>query len=226
MPKIIVSYVKYVDYASTKFGRMAMYLIFLMIGTLLLGAITRNILNFPLSWTVEMAQFTITAYYILGGPYSMQMDDHVRMDLIYGLYSDKTKAKIDVFTNIFLLVYLIVLLIGSISSTQYAIEYGQRKFSQWNPSMIPIKLIMTFGIFLMILQTISTFFKDLAKSATSKLSSAELRLAMLLRLNLSSKEIASILRVTPDSVRVARYRLRKKLPINSKQELVHFLMNL
>ncbi len=70
------------------------------------------------------------------------------------------------------------------------------------------------------------FFKDLAQSATSKLSSAELRLAMLLRLNLSSKEIASILRVTPDSVRVARYRLRKKLPINSKQELVHFLMNL
>ena len=164
MPKFIISYVKYVDYTSTKFGRLSMYLIFLMIGTLLLGAITRNILNFPLSWTVEMAQFTITAYYILGGPYSMQMDDHVRMDLIYGLYSDKTKARIDVFTNIFLLVYLIVLLIGAISSTQYAIEYGQRKFSQWNPSMIPIKIIMTFGIFLMILQTISTFFKDLAKS--------------------------------------------------------------
>ena len=164
MPKIIVSYVRYVDYASTKFGRMAMYMIFIMIGTLLLGAVTRNILGIPLSWTVEMAQFTITAYYILGGPYSMQMDDHVRMDLIYGLYSDKTKAKIDVCTNIFLLVYLIVLLIGAISSTQYAIEYGQRKFSQWNPSMIPIKLIMTFGIFLMILQTFSTFFKDLAKS--------------------------------------------------------------
>ena len=95
-----------------------MYMIFIMIGTLLLGAVTRNILGIPLSWTVEMAQFTITAYYILGGPYSMQMDDHVRMDLIYGLYSDKTKAKIDVFTNIFLLVYLIVLLIGAISSTQ------------------------------------------------------------------------------------------------------------
>ena len=101
MPKIIVSYVKYVDYASTKFGRFSMYMIFIMIGTLLLGAVTRNILGIPLSWTVEMAQFTITAYYILGGPYSMQMDDHVRMDLIYGLYSDKTKAKIDVFTNIF-----------------------------------------------------------------------------------------------------------------------------
>ncbi|HIP93847.1 MAG TPA: TRAP transporter small permease subunit, partial [Leucothrix sp.] len=100
----------------------------------------------------------------LGGPYSMITHDHVRMDLIYDRYSDKTKAKIDVFTSMFLLFYLVILLIGAISSTSYAIEYGQRKFSQWNPSMIPIKLIMTFGIFLMVLQTISTFFKDLAKA--------------------------------------------------------------
>jgi len=164
MPNFIVSYIKYVDYVSTKFGRAAMYLIFLMIGTLLLGAITRNILDIPLSWTVELAQFTMTAYYILGGPYSIQMDDHVRMDLLYDRYSDKTKAKIDVFTSIFLLTYLVVLLIGAISSTSYAIEYGQRKFSEWNPSMVPIKIIMTFGIFLMILQTISTFFKDIAKA--------------------------------------------------------------
>ena len=164
MPKFITLYVKYVDYVSIKFGRAAMYLIFLMIGTLLLGTITRNVLNIPLSWTVELAQFTMAAYYILGGPYSMVTHGHVRMDLIYDRYSDKTKAKIDVFTSIFLLFYLVVLLIGAISSTSYAIEYGQRRFSQWNPSMIPIKVIMTIGIFLMVLQTISTFFKDLAKA--------------------------------------------------------------
>ena len=68
------------------------------------------------------------------------------------------------------------------------------------------------------------FIKQLSKRAISKLSSTELRLAMLLRLNLSSKEIAAILRVTPDSVRVARYRLRRKLPIEQKQELVNFML--
>ena len=68
------------------------------------------------------------------------------------------------------------------------------------------------------------FIKQLSKRATAKLSSTELRLAMLLRLNLSSKEIAAILRVTPDSVRVARYRLRRKLPIEPKQELVNFML--
>ena len=70
----------------------------------------------------------------------------------------------DSFTAIFLVVYLIVLLFGSISSTIYAVETNQRLFSMWNPSVIPIKMIMVLGILLMLLQAISTFFKDLAKS--------------------------------------------------------------
>ncbi|MFD2099880.1 tetratricopeptide repeat protein [Flagellimonas iocasae] len=70
------------------------------------------------------------------------------------------------------------------------------------------------------------FIKKLSTLSDSSLSPAELRLGMLLRLNLSSKEIASILRVTPDSVRVARHRLRKKLPIDQKDELVNFMIEL
>lgn len=164
MPKSIVLYVKYVDFVSTKFGRLAMYLVFVMIGVLLLDAITRNVIRIPLSWCVEMAQFTMTAYYIVGGAYSMQLGDHVRMDLIYDRCSEKTKAKLDVATSGCLLFYLVCLLVGSISSTIYAIETGQRKFSMWNPSMIPIKVIMVFGIVLMLLQAISMLFKDIARA--------------------------------------------------------------
>jgi len=170
MPKFVVSYVKSIDAISEFIGKIVMYSIFLMIGVLLLGAITRNILNMPLAWTVEMAQFIITGYYIVGGAYSMQLGDHVRMDLIYDRFSPRNKAKIDVATNIFLVLYLVTLLVGSISSTMYAIEYGERKFSQWNPSMIPIKITMVAGIFLMLLQSVSTFFKDLAKARGTTIS--------------------------------------------------------
>lgn len=170
MPRFVALYVRYVDSLSTRFGRLAMYGIFFMIGTLLLSAVTRNVLNIPLSWCVELAQFTMTAYYMVGGAYSMQLGDHVRMDLLYDRYSEKTKARIDTYTSVFLVFYLVCLLIGSISSTMYAIEYDQRKFSQWNPSMIPIKVIMVFGIVLMLLQSISIFFKDLAKSRGVSLS--------------------------------------------------------
>ena len=164
MPKSILLYVKYVDYASTKCGRLAMYLIFLMVGTLVLDAVTRNIINFPLHWCVEMAQFIMTAYYFLGGAYSMQLGDHVRMDLIYDNCSERNKARLDVATSACLLFYLGALLFGSISSTIYAIETGQTRFSMWNPSMIPIKFIMVFGIILMLAQAISMLFKDIAKA--------------------------------------------------------------
>ena len=170
MPKFIVTYVKVIDYLSTKAGRIAMYLIFVMIGVLLLDAVTRNIINIPLSWCIEMAQFTMAAYYIVGGPYSMQLNSHVRMDLLYSRFSLKNRARLDCFTALFLVAYLVVLLIGAISSTMYAIEYDQRKFSMWNPSMIPIKVIMVIGIALMLLQAIATFFKDLARAKGTTLS--------------------------------------------------------
>ncbi len=147
-----------------------MYAIFIMIGTLLLNAITRNVINFPLSWCVEMAQFTMTAYYMVGGAYSMQLDSHVRMDILYSRLFAQNQSKNRQFHHYFSQFYLVCLLIGSISSTMYAIEYDQRKFSEWNPSMIPIKIIMVFGISLMLLQSVSTFFKDLAKSRGIELS--------------------------------------------------------
>ncbi|WP_022729019.1 TRAP transporter small permease subunit [Fodinicurvata sediminis] len=162
MPRPIRFYVKTVDWVSHKIGLIAMYLIFLMILVLLTDAISRNIINLNIHWAIEMAQFTLAAYYIVGGAHSLQMGTHVRMDLIYGQLSDRGKAWVDVLTSGFMLFYLGILLFGSISSTIYAIETDQRNFSMWNPSMIPIKVIMVFGIVLMLLQVISTFFKDLA----------------------------------------------------------------
>ncbi len=57
-----------------------------------------------------------------------------------------------------------MLLYGGFSSTEYALYYGETSYSSWSPLMAPIKIIMTFGIALMLLQAIATFFKDLARA--------------------------------------------------------------
>ncbi len=58
------------------------------------------------------------------------------------------------------------------------------------------------------------------------LSSAEIRLCALLRLNLEPKDIASILGISLDSLRVSRYRLRKKLQLQRGTNLITFVMNI
>ena len=169
MPKFISLYVKFVDFICEKVGKFVMYWVFFMMFLLILSFVTRNIINIPLMWIIEMAQFTITAYYLLGGGYSMLTDDHVRMDLFYGKLTKKGKAKMDIFTSIFLIFFLAVLFFGSITSLIYTIETKQKLFTAWAPYVWPIKSLMLLGILLMLLQAFSTLFKDIAQLQDKKI---------------------------------------------------------
>jgi len=58
------------------------------------------------------------------------------------------------------------------------------------------------------------------------LTSNDLRLSAMLKLNLSSKEVASIMNISPESVKKARYRLRKKLQLPDESDLHSFMMTM
>lgn len=158
----IRAYVRLVDKMSDYVGYLAASLIFVMGATLLLDAVTRNVLNIPIHWAIEFTQFTLAAYYFMGGPITLKNNEHVRMDLWYANLSDRGKAKLDLFTVGCLIFYLGVMLVGSISSLTYAIETGERRFSMWNPSVIPIKALLTVCLILMLMQALSLVFKHIA----------------------------------------------------------------
>jgi len=171
MTNIIKGYVRVVDKMNYLIGRVAMFTIFIMVGVMFYSAITKTFFT-PALWTYEFAQFLMVAYFLVGGAYSIQLHGHVRMDLLYGSWSERTQNRWDSVTSLITIAYLILLLYGSIDSLIYAISYVERSYSIWRPYMRsysiwrpymwPIKLIMTLGIFLMLLQLISQFFKDLA----------------------------------------------------------------
>ena len=161
MPNAIRLFVHAVEALNRVVGRFAMYLIFAILGVLLYSSISKTFFM-PAAWTLESAQFLMVAYFLLGGAYSMQLDAHVRMDLFYCNWSPRTRAVVDVITIGFLIFYLVFLLYGGISSTQYALEYNETSYSSWSPPMAPIKILMCIGIALMLLQAIATLFKDIA----------------------------------------------------------------
>lgn len=192
MPRAILAYIRAIDAMNHAIGRMAMYLIFVLMGVLLWSSISKTFF-LPANWTLETAQFVMVAYYVLGGPYSIQLGSNVRMDLFYGDWSPKTKAWFDAFTVIFLLYYLVVLFIGAVSSTAYAlgyfgmepfgffwelftafvtggpsaaaeeIGYLERSPTAWRPILWPVKVTLCIGVFLMILQASAEFFRDIAR---------------------------------------------------------------
>ncbi|OJJ16144.1 hypothetical protein BKI52_35855 [marine bacterium AO1-C] len=69
------------------------------------------------------------------------------------------------------------------------------------------------------------FFEKL-KATYPDLTSTEIRLCALLKLNLNSKDIATIMGISQDSLRIARYRLRKKLQLPKGSNLISFILNI
>lgn len=192
MPRVILLYIRAIEALNRAIGRMAMYLIFVLIGVLLWSSASKVFMA-PSLWTLETAQFVMVAYFVLGGPYSIQLDANVRMDLFYGSWSPKTKALVDAFTVFFLLYYLGVLLYGGLISLSYSLGYfGEEPFSfllgiswtlltqgpstaseslgflersstAWRPFMWPIKTLICLGVFLMVLQSLAELFKDIGR---------------------------------------------------------------
>lgn len=69
------------------------------------------------------------------------------------------------------------------------------------------------------------FFENI-KQYSNELTSGDMRLIALLRINLSSEDIATLLGISTDSLRVSRYRLRKKLNIGQGDNLTAFIQSL
>lgn len=192
MPKIALTYIRWIDAVNRFVGRIAMYLIFVLVGVMVWSSMSKTFFT-PSLWTLETAQFVMVAYYILGGPYSIQLGSNVRMDLFYGGWSVKTKAWMDALTVFFLMYYLAVLLYGAVGSTAYSVGYfGNEPFTffwqllvsfvtggidgardmigflersptAWRPLMWPVKSMMCVGVILMLLQTIAELLRDIGR---------------------------------------------------------------
>ena len=103
MPKPIRLYVRYIDAFNGWVGRFAMQLIFVLAAVLLYATGSRLFLGVPVNWALEMSQFLLSAYYLLGGAYSLQLNADVGMDLLYGPLSPRRRATTDAVTRLFVI---------------------------------------------------------------------------------------------------------------------------
>ena len=194
MPRPFVAYVRWVDAMNYRIGRVVMYGIFAMVGVLLWSSISKTFF-LPSRWTLEVAQFALVAYYLIGGPYSIQLAANVRMDLFYSSWTTRQKAWVDVVTIGFLIFYLAVMIYGAVGSTAYSLGHFkdapftffgdliqtlftagpdaaakklgfiERSPTAWRPYLWPVKVIALVGLFLMLLQAFSELIKDIASLA-------------------------------------------------------------
>ena len=157
---------KVIDRLSEWSGKIASYLVLVMMVTLIYEVIVRVILGNPTLWGYETAGMLFGAYCILVGAYTHRYDGHVRMDVIYGAWSKRTKAGVDTITSFLTGVFLAVFLWLSIRNALESWSMMEYSGSAWGPPIYPLKTVICIGVLLLLLQAIVHFIRNVLTALT------------------------------------------------------------
>jgi TRAP-type mannitol/chloroaromatic compound transport system permease small subunit len=98
--------------------------------------------------------------YLLGGGYALLHRRHVTVDVVYARFSARTRAKLDVVTLVFFVLYLGTLIWAGFVWGWDSIKIGETTGSPWNPPIWPVKLAIPIAAVLVLLQGIANVVRD------------------------------------------------------------------
>jgi len=152
-----------IDTISEYTGLGAIWLSIALILVLTYETTVRYVFNAPTQWAFETSYMIGASMAVLGWAYTHKHHGHIRVDVFYTRFSPRGRAIIDVVISIlFLFPLLTVLIYGSYSSLQFAIQMNEKLAeSSFRPPAAPIKAVIFVGICLFALQTIAEFIRDL-----------------------------------------------------------------
>jgi len=116
----------------------------------------------PVVWGLELSLWLLIATYFISGAYATMLHAHIRLDALYMRWSPRGKAIIDVVVTGPLLFIVCGVLIWQGGKWAWeAIVTGEHTYSLWAAPYWPVKTIIPIGAFLVFIQGIAEFIRDL-----------------------------------------------------------------
>jgi len=123
--------------------------------------VARTVFGAPTSWGNETTIYLSAMAYLLAGGYALLHRRHVRIDVIYEALSPRMRARLDAFTFVFFVAYMLTLIgYGGIDAWN-SFSIGETTSTPWNPVIWPVKAAIPAAGLLLLLQGISNLIRDL-----------------------------------------------------------------
>jgi TRAP-type mannitol/chloroaromatic compound transport system permease small subunit len=152
-----------VDRISLFFARVAAWLVLLSCLISAGNAASRYLFSLSSNAWLEIQWQMFAGMFLLGAPYVLQKNEHVRVDLLYGARSPRAKLWTDVFGIVLFLApsTLVVLFFGwSFFTNSFAT--GEMSSNAGGLPLWPVKLLLPLGFFLVLLQGLAELVKRVA----------------------------------------------------------------
>ncbi len=144
-----------VDRASTRLGQTFAWLIVALTCLIAWEVFSRYVLNSPHDWALDAQIQMYGTLFMLAGAYTLAKNGHVRGDVLYGFFEQRTQAWVD------LILYVLFFLPGIVALTwagwtfaQESIAIRESTFSATPLPLYPFKFMIPVAGFMLLLQGI------------------------------------------------------------------------
>ncbi len=147
---------RYVAYVAA-----ALVLVSCMISAV--NAMMRYLFSISSNAWLEIQWQMFAGIFLLGAAYVLQKNEHVRVDLLYAMYSDRGRLWLDILGILFFLFPATILIAWmGFGFFWTAFESGERSSNAGGLILWPVKLLMPVGFTLLALQGLSELIKRIA----------------------------------------------------------------
>lgn len=149
-----------IDAVSAWSGKIFSFLTVVVVGVITFEVIMRYVFHAPTRWGHETMTYLSGILYMMGGAYTLYLQRHARVDVVYERFSPRIRAIMDLVTfPAFFLFCGVLLWVGAEYFWASAV-IRETTPSGWAPPIYPIKLFIPLGGFLILLQGLAKFIRD------------------------------------------------------------------
>jgi TRAP-type mannitol/chloroaromatic compound transport system permease small subunit len=159
----LVSIARAIDRFTEFVGKSVMWLILVAVLVSAINAIIRKLFNISSNSWLELQWYLFGAAFLGAAAYTLQQNEHIRIDIFYGSRSRRTQHWIDLFGHVFFLMPFVVLMVWQL--VPYALQaYNSGQISTNSGGLIiwPARALLAAGFILLFLQGISEIIKKIA----------------------------------------------------------------
>ena len=161
--KALLSLSRGIDWLNDKFAMVAIWAVLLSCVISALNAIVRYTFNYSSNGYTEIQWYLFAAVVMLGASQVLRVNEHVRVDVLYGMYGGRGQAIVDMLGFIFfLMLSMSVMLYYSWPLFVKMYVSGEMSSNAGGLIRWPVMLLLPVGFTLMLLQGLSEIIKRAA----------------------------------------------------------------
>ncbi|WP_233557140.1 TRAP transporter small permease subunit [Gemmobacter lutimaris] len=144
-------------------GRSVMWLILVAVLISAVNAIVRKVFSMSSNAWLEMQWYLFGAAFLLAAAYTLKQNEHVRIDIVYGLWSRRVQHWIDLLGHLlFLMPFVLLMVWYLVPYVQRSVRIGEVSTNSGGLILWPAKALLLAGFVLLAFQGVSEIIKKIA----------------------------------------------------------------